>query len=269
MINRNFLRAALLGGGLAALLLTGWTLLRPEPLPQERPKLDVPYVATLGDMVVRMLDIAEVGASDHVIDLGCGDGRIIVAAARDRGATGYGVDLDPRRIREAQDNARRAGVSRKVDFEVRDLFDTPIAEATVVTLYLLPEINLRLRPRLLSELRPGTRVVSHDFDMGDWPADQRSDEGGAPVYLWIVPARVAGRWTVTAPGGTTETIALDQRYQHVTGQTSKGARLREARLSGDNLAFTATIDGVERTLQGRVIGDSVSLTGGWMMVRAR
>lgn len=269
MKSRSFFRSVLFGAGAALLVLAAWAFLRPPPPPRQPPKLDVPYVATLGDMVDRMLAIADVRASDHVVDLGCGDGRIVVAAARERGATGYGVDIDPRRIREAQANARRAGVWEKVRFEVRDLFATPIADASVVTLYLLPEINLRLRPRLLAELRPGTRIVSHDFDMGDWQPDQRRDDGGAPVYLWIVPAPVAGRWTITAPSGATETITLAQRFQRVSGQAANGAPLRNLRLSGDNLAFTATVDGIERNLQGRVIGDSVSLSGGWLMVRAR
>lgn len=249
------------------LVLAAWAFLRPPPPPRQPPKLDVPYVATLGDMVDRMLAIADVRASDHVVDLGCGDGRIVVAAARERGATGYGVDIDPRRIREAQANARRAGVWEKVRFEVRDLFATPIADASVVTLYLLPEINLRLRPRLLAELRPGTRIVSHDFDMGDWRPDARSDASGAPIYLWIVPAQVGGRWTVTAPSGAAETITLSQRYQQVTGRTSSGATLRDLRLSGDRIAFAVDIGGAERRLQGRVFGDTVSLAGGWRMAR--
>jgi SAM-dependent methyltransferase len=269
VLYRSFLRGALAASAVVLLAVGAWTYLRPEPTLKAPAKLDVPYVATLADMVQRMLDIADVRAGDHVIDLGCGDGRIIVAAARDRGATGYGVDLDPRRIREAEANARRANVTDKTEFEVGDLFETPIADATVVTLYLLPEINLKLRPRLLSELRPGTRVVSHDFDMGDWTPDQRSDVGGAPVYLWIIPAPVAGRWTVTAPSGATETVELTQRYQKVTGRTAGGAALRDLRLSGDNLAFKVTVDGIERELRGRVIGDSVELADGWLMVRAR
>ena len=165
-----------------------WQPTRAALPPEPRPKLDAPYVQTVEGTVEAMLDLAAVGPGDHVVDLGCGDGRILVAAAR-RGASGYGVDIDPARIAEARSNALRAGVAGRIRFEVRDLFEAPIGDADVVALYLLPEINLRLRPRLLSELRPGARIVSNSFGLGDWRPDRTATVGGAPVYLWIVPER--------------------------------------------------------------------------------
>lgn len=155
------------------------------------PKLDVPYVTTRPETIALMLDMADVQPGDFVIDLGTGDGRILIAAAQERGARGLGVDIDPVMIRRAQANARRAGVADRVAFEVRDLFETPLDEADVVTMYLLPQVNLRLRPRLLTELKPGARVVSHAWDMGDWTPDDTRRAGGAVVYRWTIPVRTA------------------------------------------------------------------------------
>ena len=196
---RPFLLSLFAGAGAASvvlLVLAAWLHWQParEAPPSARPELDAPYVQTVAETVEVMLDLAAVGPGDRVVDLGCGDGRILIAAAR-RGASGYGVDIDPARIAEAQANARRAGVAGRIRFEVRDLFETPIGEADVVALYLLPELNLQLRPRLLSELRPGARIVSNAFDMGDWRPDRTANVGGAPVYLWTVPARATGART--------------------------------------------------------------------------
>jgi len=134
-----------------------------------------------------MLKVAQVTKDDIVYDLGSGDGRIVITAAKERGARGIGIDIDPQRIREAEENARKAGVTDKVRFLQKDLFETDIHEATVVTLYLLPSLNLKLRPKLFKELRPGTRVVSHSFDMGDWKPDQTIDVDGRTVYYWVIP----------------------------------------------------------------------------------
>ena len=277
MISRPFLRALALGIAAALLIVLAWAGYQRWFSPAasgERPKLDVPYVATIEEVVDRMLDLAEVGPGDHVIDLGCGDGRILIAATRGRGATGYGVDLDPARIREAEANARAAGVADKVRFEVRDLFATPIADADVIAIYLLPEINLRLRPRFLSQLRPGTRVVSHAFDMGDWAPDRTTEIGTARVYLWIVPADVAGRWTLTDPFGRTADIEIRQRYQQVAGTiaTPSGTRtLGEVRLVGDRLRFTADLGGGARVFEGRAVGTGIEPTqdgAAWRMSRA-
>jgi len=150
---------------------------------------DVIFVPTPDTVVQAMLDVANVTSSDVVYDLGCGDGRIVIAAARDRGARGVGIDIDPSRIREATANARAAGVTDKVQFMEADLFATDISEATVVTLYLLPSLNRKLMPKLLEELRPGTRIVSHAFDMGDWAPDKHLEVDGRDVYFWTVPKR--------------------------------------------------------------------------------
>ncbi len=149
---------------------------------------DVPYVPTPHEVVMEMLKLAGVTNRDTVYDLGCGDGRIVIAAAERFGARGVGVDLNPDRIREAEENARKAGVQKKVHFEENDLFLVDIHEATVVTLYLLPSVNARLKPKLLSDLKPGTRIVSHSFDMGDWEPAKTAEVEGRRLYLWVVPA---------------------------------------------------------------------------------
>lgn len=150
---------------------------------------DVVYVPTPQHVVEDMLRLADVRKGDVLYDLGSGDGRIPVTAARRYGVRAVGIDIDPARIREAEQNAQKSGVTRLVRFRQQDLFATDLREATVVTLYLLPELNLRLRPRLLEQLRPGTRVVSHQFDMGDWQPDKTLESGSATLYLWIVPER--------------------------------------------------------------------------------
>jgi SAM-dependent methyltransferase len=153
------------------------------------PALDVPFVPTSHALVLEMLRLANVTSTDTVYDLGCGDGRIVVAAAKDFGAHAVGVDIDPERIQEATENARRAGVTDKAKFIQGDLFKAEIRPATVVTLYLLPSVNLKLRPRLLSELKPGTRVVSHSFDMGDWKPNREVVVSGSRLYLWVIPEK--------------------------------------------------------------------------------
>ena len=160
-------------------------------VPNPNRKLDVWYVPTPTEIVDRMLDVANVSPLDVVYDLGCGDGRIVIAATKKYGTRGVGVDLDPARIREAQANAKKAGVEQLVTFKVGDMFKTDLHEATVVTLYLLPELNRRLKPKLFAELRPGARVVSHDWDMGkDWPADEEIKLGTSGIYMWKMPAHV-------------------------------------------------------------------------------
>jgi SAM-dependent methyltransferase len=160
-------------------------------VPSPNRKLDVWYVPTPNEIVNRMLDVANVSPLDVVYDLGCGDGRIVIAAAKKYGTRGVGVDLDPARIREAQANAKKAGVENLVTFKVADLFKTDLTEATVVTLYLLPELNRRLKPKLFAELKPGARVVSHDWDMGrDWPPDEEIKLGTSGIYMWKMPPHV-------------------------------------------------------------------------------
>jgi ribosomal protein L11 methylase PrmA len=163
---------------------------------QPRRTLDVPYLPTTEDAVPEMLKLANVKSTDIVYDLGCGDGRIVIAAAKTYGAHGVGIDLNPDRIQEAKENARKAGVEDLVRFEQNDLFKADIHEATVVTLFLLNTVNMRLRPKLLRELKPGTRIVSNTFKMGDWTPDQEVTVQGATenapfsrkLFLWLVPA---------------------------------------------------------------------------------
>lgn len=148
---------------------------------------DVVYVPTPVPVVNEMLRLAKIQANDVIYDLGSGDGRIVIAAAQQAGARGIGIDINPERIREANENAKKAGVSDRVEFRQQDLFETDFSDATVVTLYLLPKLNVKLRPKLLRELKPGTRIVSHAFDMGDWKPDQVVDVEGKTVYYWVVP----------------------------------------------------------------------------------
>jgi SAM-dependent methyltransferase len=167
-----------------SLLLPTRSLLAQEAAPA---RLDVPYVPTPQDVVDRMLEMGRVGKNDVLYDLGCGDGRIVVTAAKVRGARGTGIDLDPVRIAEARENAKRAGVADRVDFKVGDLFQADVSPATVVTLYLLPSVNLKLRPRLWQQLKVGTRVVSHAFDMGpEWPAEKKDEVDGRTIYFWTI-----------------------------------------------------------------------------------
>jgi SAM-dependent methyltransferase len=205
------------------------------------PDYGVPYVPTPPELVEKMLDLAGVSASDYLIDLGCGDGRIALAAAR-RGARAMGVDIDPVRIQEAVAAARFAQMESRVVFRRQDLFRTPIYEASVIALYLLPRINLALRPRLLTELRPGSRIVSHAFHMGDWHPDAEDELDGRHIFLWIVPAVAGGNWTLTEADGRSWTLEIEQSFQEVTG-TLAGAGgifdLQQGRLRGTRLGFTA------------------------------
>ncbi len=173
--------------GYQALALAGLLCWNGVATAQNTPKLDVPYVPTPPEVVSKMLELARVGKSDTLYDLGCGDGRIVVTAASKYGARGTGIDINPQRIEEARANARAAGVEDRVDFRVGNLFETNLSPATVVTLYLLPDINLRLRPQLWQQLKVGTRVVSHDFNMGeDWPPEKVETIGNKRVYYWTI-----------------------------------------------------------------------------------
>lgn len=237
--------------------------------PQREVERDVPYVPTPQPVVDAMLELAGLTAGDYHIDLGCGDGRIVVTAAKRYGSRGLGVDIDPRRIAEARFNAEAAGVLDRVEFREADLFRTDIAAADVLTLYLLPSVNMRLRPTVLARLKPGTRVVSHDFDMGDWPADRqvRVPEEGSTIYLWIVPANVAGRWRVTGPAGQAYDVALDQRFQRLSPSAGRGTAavsLGEGRVTGDRVTFT--LPGGAR-FDGRAAGEVIVAAGGWRAVR--
>jgi SAM-dependent methyltransferase len=192
MLMRKFLPCSYLVVALVSITVVA----AQSPKPKREP--DVPYVPTTEAAVQEMLKLAGVKKSDVVYDLGCGDGRIVIAAAKNFGARGVGIDINPVRIAEAKENARTAGVERLVRFEENDLFLADIREATVVTLFLLPQINLKLRPKLLQDLKPGTRIVSNTFDMDDWKAEKEATVGGddaefeslsRKLYLWTVPPR--------------------------------------------------------------------------------
>lgn len=211
--------------------------------------LDVPYVPTDEKIVHAMLDFAEVTSKDILYDLGCGDGRIVVAAALEKNARGIGIDLDPERIADAMEYAGNSGVELMVDFIEGDLLEANFSEATVVTLYLLDIVNVELRPRLLDELRPGTRIVSHAFNMGDWKADKRHNYGSVNLYKWIVPAKVAGTWEWQASSGEVYRVELKQKYQKVTGKVwvdGEEAQLKNALLRGDLLELIVRKDAKSR-----------------------
>jgi SAM-dependent methyltransferase len=287
MRSRLLLRAMLAGAALLLLLLAAYALLPGPPRPQQalpedfdtakfvagQPKLDAPYIASDLEVVDAMLGMAEVRPDDYVIDLGSGDGRILIAAARSLGARGLGVDIDPDRIEEANANARAAGVTTRVSFRRQDLFETALAEADVLTLYLLREVNLRLRPRILTQMRPGTRVVSHDYDMGEWRPDQRRRVGEATVLLWIVPARIEGRWALT-DGARAATLELDQQFQAFIGTATSGerqARIEQGSIAGTRVRFIVDLGEGRRVYEGRIEGDAIVPEGGrgrWRMARA-
>lgn len=247
-------------------------LLLPACIPSRR--ADVIYLASAEDVVERMLSLARVGRGDVVYDLGCGDGRIVIAAARDRGAWGVCNDIDPARITESRRNAEAAGVDDRIRLEEGDLFELDLREATVVTLYLSPAINLRLRPKLFRELKPGTRIVSHNFDMGEWRPDSAVRVAWptgttSTVHLWILPADVAGTWEVATPGRRYR-VRLEQEFQRLSGTASHGGHtvgLTGAHISGDSIAFALadTLGGEKAILhlRGRTAGGAMdgTLTG--------
>ena len=276
MLSRPFFRAVLVGAGAALIILLVVLALRgtedpkppegfdPRSLTGQEPALDAPYVPTEHVIVERMLEMGDVGPDDFVIDLGSGDGRILIAAAKEHGARGLGVDIDPARIRDSRINARAAGVEDQVEFRQQDLFRTPIAPADVLTLYLTPEINLQLRPRILSEMRPGTRVVSHAFDMGEWRWDERALVESANVYMWIVPADVEGAWTLTA-GGTEARLDLEQEFDNLEGTVTIGDRtspISEGEVSGETIRFVADLGGGRRLFRGRVVDGRIEQLSG-------
>ena len=213
---------------------------------------DVPFITTPDNVTLAMLEMAKVGRRDHVIDLGSGDGRIVITAAARFGASGLGVELIPELVRQSRESARRAGVEGRTEFREQDLFQTELGKATVVTLYLLPEVNLQLRPKLLA-LKPGTRVVSHDWDMGDWKPDQTRTlavpdkkvgvDKSSRVYLWIVPARLDGEWCGTGSARGSR-LVLRQNFQDLQGElVDRGAaKAFEGRVEGSSVRLTKSAD---------------------------
>ncbi len=220
-----------------------------------QPGKDVVWVPTPQALVDKMLDLAKVGPQDIVFDLGSGDGRTVITAAK-RGATATGIEYNPDMVALSQKNAQEAGVTGKATFMKADLFETDFSKATVITMFLLPDINLRLRPKIL-DLKPGTRIVSNTFTMDDWEPDQRETISGdctswCTALFWVVPAKVEGAWKM--PNGS---LTLTQKYQMVTG-TMNNMPISEGRLMGDQIQFTA--GGAKYS--GRVNGNVLEGTGG-------
>lgn len=222
-------------------------LAAPRPAAAQEDDLDVPYVPTPMPVVEQMLELAEPTAEDSLYDLGSGDGRIVVEAAEQFGTPGVGVEIDSSRVAMARNNARKAGVEDLVRFIRGDLFEVDVSPATVVTLYLLTSVNLDLRPKLFRELRPGTRVVSHDFDMGEWAADTvvKIPEENSTVHFWVMPAQVQGRWTFRLPGGASAEVEIDQKFQELRAEAvGGGVGVDTARVEGERVRFTLTgVDG--------------------------
>ncbi|MCX7960301.1 MAG: methyltransferase domain-containing protein [Burkholderiales bacterium] len=235
-----------------------------------------PFVVSPPDVVERMLRLAAPKPGERLVDLGSGDGRIVIEAAKRYGAQGLGVDIDPRLVRLASENARRAGVEALARFEVRDLFETDLRGVQVVTLYLLPDVNRKLLPKLFAELAPGARVVSHDYDMGPWPFDEMIElplaeklvgpPGRSRIYLWVMPADARGTWLAELPGhGGRWRFAIAQRYQllEVEASVAEGTvAVRGARLRGDEirLAVVGTVGGrgFVHLFRGRVAGARIA-----------
>ena len=250
---------------------------------------DVHFVPTDTTKVREMLTAAKVGSKDLVYDLGCGDGRIVISAVKQYGARGVCVDIDPVRIKESKSNADTAGVTSRIEFIEGDLFEQDLSKATVVTLYLLPSLNERLRPKLFKELRPGTRIVSNAFDMGDWKADRTLNIKNfsgmqSYAYLWILPADVSGEWRLEPEGGSGKEYTLDlkQKYQEVSGTAASGGKatpLSNLSVKGDQLSFVLGdgAGGGERVeFTGQVNGDRASGTAkgtdgswSWSAVRTK
>lgn len=234
-------------------LALAWSLASLSAMAVEGERV-APFVVSPERDVERMLELAEVGPEDYLVDLGSGDGRIVIAAGR-RGALAHGVEIEAELVDQARQRARAAGVDDRVAFVEGDLFEADIRHASVVTLYLFPEANLRLRPQLLRTLEPGARLVSNSFDMGDWKPDahiESATSGG--IRMWIIPARVEGSWTLRI-GGERRRLELLQVYQHLAGEMETApapARLRRPALRGARIRFDAVVDGVPHRFSGRV-----------------
>jgi hypothetical protein len=231
-----------------------------------------PYFPTSQAAVDRMLELADVKKGDFLIDLGSGDGRIPITAAQRYGARGLGVDIDPQRIAEAKANAARAGVSDMVTFRRENLFDTDISKASVLTLFLSLRMNIALRPRILKELRPGARVLSNDFNMGDWLPDKWERVGDRVIYLWTVPTYAAGSWRLNfadAEGSREADLTIEQRFQELSGSAvidGTSVPLREGVVMGEELEFVLDIDTGPKRFKGRLVDGRLE-GGGWRGIR--
>jgi len=224
---------------------------------------DVIWVPTPPELVDRMLQMARITPNDFVIDLGSGDGRIAIAAAKKFGARSMGVEFNPDMVALSNREAQRQGVTARVKFLKADIFETDFSQATIITMYLLPDINLKLRPRILDQ-KPGTRVVSHQFNMGDWQPDETVDIDNRLAHLWIVPAQAGGNWSLRIDGGAQEQrLSLRQSYQSLSGQLNGAAAplaVSDARLRGDQIRFAVTEGAARRDFSGRVRGNTMDGT---------
>ncbi len=258
-------------------------------VPPEHERTGGPYVPTPNTVVEQMLKLAQVGAKDHVIDLGSGDGVIVLTAAHQLKASGYGVDIDEVLVQSSNQRAKNLGVADRVKFEVRDIFKADVSKATVVTLYLLPEMMRALLPKLFRELQPGTRIVSHDYHFDSWEhldtvtfnAPEKEMITGIPqaiLYLWVVPAKVAGTWRVSVDSAGDQVMTLRQGYNGFDGdvrQDGRSIKLTETGVSGADIHFVRNDGNGRQIFSGRVDGNrmegTVELRGGkterWRAVR--
>ena len=273
--------AALAGRGLLiAVILSAVCGATAVAVEKEPERTGGPYVPTPKVVVDQMLGMAAVGPKDFVVDLGSGDGVIVLTAARQFNARGYGVDIDPQLVKQSNADAKRFGIDDKVAFHVQDVFKADLSKATVITLYLLPSMMVNLRSKIFLEAQPGTRVVSHDYNFDEWrPDDQvvldvpeKEKVNGVPkatILLWVVPAKVAGKWQVQVESGEKYELSLRQNYQVVSGSTNiEGAasKLGQVSLRGTEIAFALGDGTARRQFRGSVSGESmqgsVSMGGG-------
>ncbi len=231
-----------------------------------QPKLDIHFVPTPHEVVKRMLELANVGTGDVHYDLGSGDGRIVIAAVKDfKAKKGVGIDLDPQRIKEANENKAKAGLGDNVTFLEQNIFETDLSEATTVSMYLLTTINLRMRPKLLKELKPGTRIVTHAFNMGEWKEEVSESVGGYQVYLFIVPANVTGKWEMSE-GERKIALDLKSEFTDLSGSATvngKPATLKDGKITGTKIEFTLDVDGKPVKYQGTVDGQDIKGSANW------
>ena len=224
---------------------------------------DVIWVPTPPELVEKMLQMARTTPNDFVIDLGSGDGRIAIAAAKKFGARSMGVEFNPNMVALSNREAQRQGVADRVKFLNADIFQTDFSQATVITMYLLPDLNLRLQPKILG-LKPGTRVVSHQFNMGEWQPDETVNIDNRLAHLWIVPAKAGGTWSLRVEGSAQERpLTLRQSFQMLTGRlngANAALALSDAKLLGDQISFSVSEGGVRRDFSGRVQGNTMGGT---------
>jgi len=226
-------------------------------------RLDIHFVATPHEVVKRMLELAKVGPDDVHYDLGSGDGRIVIAAVKDfKARKAVGIDLDPQRIKEANENKAKAGLGDNVSFRNENIFETDLREATTVSMYLLQTINIRIRPKLLKELKPGSRVVTHAFNMGEWKPELEENLNGYQIYLFIVPANLNGKWE-SGEGESKISLNLKSEFTDLSGSATingKTANLKDGKITGTKIEFTIDVDGKPVKYEGNVAEDTITGT---------